>query len=1062
MKRFLMFLVIAIAVVSLGLTIYYFSTDNEVIYIKSSYLVVNVGDPIQTDGEDGLLDFKNRSEHTKLNYSVEQDSEVLVYNEEGYYLAMTGGNSKIVITTNNFSYSRLTIDVLVCDGSEDYPYIVKTEEDLKNLKLTDEEGKPVNYKLGNDIELTEDWNPLGSYGGVFDGNFFTISNMKITKDTAITDAGLFSVLESTGVIKNLFLTNVNIDVYAEYVGAFAGTNYGIIQTSEATGIIKNNSSGETAYTGGIVGRNIYLNSQPKIDRCGFDGTIETNGTQQIAGGVAGLNQAGIVSETYYRGLVRNGESVFGGIVGYNKGVQSNTANIYDSYFFLKEEEPAKTIYTRMAGITYQNENATNNNMVTGCYFGGSLEENQINKNATGDDYTSQANGYLEELEFTNEEKFITTIASKGNNRIWNFDVVWGIPNDSEYPILNVFSSVGSTYIIDVSDIITGTDITTAQQLYDVLSGKVTEKTYKIAADIDLNPDVTGWAWGDESHPIPTLTFDRQIINGTVEETVNGEKITRPARIENLTLVNTKDGANVGLVQTIGPNAVFSGLVISNVTIKNSDTNPNYKADNVGVIAGTSLGASLYNITIEVVNISLTGETFGGLVGYATRYEGHGFKDITIKHVNMLNSYFVYAGGFVGKSFTNITATKEVYNYALDVDLVANFAGGIVGANGGVINYTTASDITFNRVKDEVTNLNLYSGRYHIFIGGIAGMNEASTETERYKGVLSDVYANIEIKASTSKDYEMYVGGVTGYNSNAISRAYTKASTIEVYGSQNVTAGGIAGYNSGIVSNSVVDKDSQISTSIVASLGAEETKDQYMLRTDNCSVVGGIVGYDARTSNSTASIFQCASYMNTIKGYYVGGLAGISLGKIEKSFCGESTVSNGNVEITGYMAGGLVGVVGGGFVKDCYVFATIKTANFSGSYKNVSSVIKMEVSAAGGLTVLVLGKDTVVEGCYAVTTITGNGARYATSANMDGYTCGTVKNCAYQNTTPYPISGGTRIEANKFTGSDSYSAFVKAIGSNNIEIWDLDTNQYHYPTLEGINVRFPSSTLPTFH
>ena len=249
MKRFLMFLVIAIAVVSLGLTIYYFSTDNEVIYIKSSYLVVNVGDPIQAEGEDGLLTFKNRSEHTKLNFGVEQEegSDVLVYKQDGgYYLAMNGGNSKIVITTNNFSYSRLTIDVLVCDGSENYPYIIKTEEDLKNLKLTDDQGKALHYKLGNDIELTEEWSPLGSYGGIFDGNFFTISNMNITEDTAITDAGLFSVLESTGVIKNLFLTNVNVDVNAEYVGAFVGTNYGLVQTSEATGIIKNNSSGKTA------------------------------------------------------------------------------------------------------------------------------------------------------------------------------------------------------------------------------------------------------------------------------------------------------------------------------------------------------------------------------------------------------------------------------------------------------------------------------------------------------------------------------------------------------------------------------------------------------------------------------------------------------------------------------------------------------------------------------------------------------------------------------------------------------------------------------------------------
>jgi hypothetical protein len=59
-----MFLVIAIAVVSLGLTIYYFSADNEVIYIKSSYIVIQKGGYIDNDD---LLDFKNKSEE-ELTY----------------------------------------------------------------------------------------------------------------------------------------------------------------------------------------------------------------------------------------------------------------------------------------------------------------------------------------------------------------------------------------------------------------------------------------------------------------------------------------------------------------------------------------------------------------------------------------------------------------------------------------------------------------------------------------------------------------------------------------------------------------------------------------------------------------------------------------------------------------------------------------------------------------------------------------------------------------------------------------------------------------------------------
>ena len=101
MKRFLMFLVIAIAAVSLGLTIYYFSADNEVIYIKSSYIVLQKGENLQTiEGKNDLIDFKNRSEYTTLNYSLEQDEEVLSYNEEGFFLAVNGGESRIVVKSH--------------------------------------------------------------------------------------------------------------------------------------------------------------------------------------------------------------------------------------------------------------------------------------------------------------------------------------------------------------------------------------------------------------------------------------------------------------------------------------------------------------------------------------------------------------------------------------------------------------------------------------------------------------------------------------------------------------------------------------------------------------------------------------------------------------------------------------------------------------------------------------------------------------------------------------------------------------------------------------------------
>ena len=1087
MKRFLMFLVIAIAVVSLGLTIYYFSADNEVIYIKSSYLVVNTGDTIQTEGENGLLDFKNKSEYTTLSYGIEQSETVLSYNEEGYYKAENGGESKIVITTNNRSYSRLVIDVLVCDGSENFPYIVKTEEDLKKIGKEDPnendtlEANEYSYKLGNDIELTQPWTPIGTFAGTFDGNHFTISNMQITEDSIngnsaaqavvlasgsdTTRAAFISILEETGVVKNLFLSNVNINVAANYMGSFVGTNYGLIQTSEADGTLINTYSGSTTYTGGIAGQNLYDGKKAKIDRCGFAGTIESKGTQQVVGGVIGQNTSGMISESYFRGIVKNNESFFGGVVGYNKGTSDATADVYDCYCYLTEND-AKTIKTKIGGVVYNNENASQENMVTGCYYGGATgtdlsDVNEVNK---GDNFVSKANGFLSTANFKKQTSFLTTKANDGNNRTWNFNTVWELPSSSAYPILNVFSSVGSSYIIDVSGIETDDEITTAQELYDFMSGKssMAKDTYKITKDIDLNPKNSGgFYWGDASHPIPE-SFKKELINGTTIDN-NGtpsdtsDDFERPCKILNLVIKNTTDGDNVGMVKTLAEGAVISGVVIDNVTIEGEDGNY------VGVLGGISDGANIYNVTVQNVTVNINGTAFGTIVGRAEDVDGYGIKNVTVKFVDSTSKHFVYAGGVVGINLSTVTATNkaEDYNYIYDVDVLANFVGGVAGANGGDISYTTAYDIQFNKLRGAAANNTVYNGDYNVFIGGIAGTNEYTELSKTSKGTIVDIYTNLDVTAETGPNYAIYIGGVVGFNSNYVVRAYVTKTTIDVEGSQTVVAGGIAGYNTGRIANSVVDEDCSITTSIVASLGADKTSDKYVLNTANCSVVGGLVGYDALTSNSTYSIYECLTYMNTIKGYYAGGISGISFGKVERSYCGKTTHIP---KINGFLAGGISAVVAGGFVKNCYTICSIATTSYSGKYSSVLSVVTMDVSAAGGLAVLVLNENTVVEGCYAVATFSGNGVSYGSSADLTGYVCGKINKCAYQNAGSIKTSYGTQISQSNMKGADKYHQFTSAVCKNNNDflIWDLTDDVRHYPTLVGVSVEDMYENIPVFH
>ena len=77
-------------------------------------------------------------------------------------------------------------------------------------------------KLGADIDLNnESWTPMNNNSGVFDGNNFTVSNLKVDLTTTNTDAsaGLFST--GRGTVKNLTIDGA--DVKGNYkVGAVAG------------------------------------------------------------------------------------------------------------------------------------------------------------------------------------------------------------------------------------------------------------------------------------------------------------------------------------------------------------------------------------------------------------------------------------------------------------------------------------------------------------------------------------------------------------------------------------------------------------------------------------------------------------------------------------------------------------------------------------------------------------------------------------------------------------------------------------------------------------------------
>ena len=242
------------------------------------------------------------------------------------------------------------------NGSEANPYLISTADDLSK-RAWDSDG---HFKLIADIDLTNtavedtEWfqyGPNTGFSGTFDGNGHTIKGLRITADhvsnqthsnydsdgngsgsTYVAGYGLFPIISKTGVVKNLILEDVKVDIevsradvsgFTRYhaAGAIAGINGGTIENCVVTGSVKiygdGSTSGVNRVAGGVVGWNMkhvkqeYIKGDPsvgnllglgKIINCINHASVEANGRSKgtydilSAGGIAGKSEMAATSE----------------------------------------------------------------------------------------------------------------------------------------------------------------------------------------------------------------------------------------------------------------------------------------------------------------------------------------------------------------------------------------------------------------------------------------------------------------------------------------------------------------------------------------------------------------------------------------------------------------------------------------------------------------------------------------------------------------------------------------------------------------------------------------------
>ena len=209
------------------------------------------------------------------------------------------------------------------------------------------------------------------FSGTFDGNGFTIRNLKIKRNE--DHQGLFKRI--SGKLVNISFVNVDVSGY-QYIGALVGDNHGIIENCTSNGKVYGNSN-----IGGLVGIN---RSDLKSSRS----ECNVSGSYNI-GGLVGGNQGSIENCNFIGKAIgeENGYSV-GGIVGYNSNTVDNSHSSGDIFSGGSNTGGIAGTSTDTITESISNGKITGDNNNTGGIVGyndGEIRNSNFDGNVSGDD-----------------------------------------------------------------------------------------------------------------------------------------------------------------------------------------------------------------------------------------------------------------------------------------------------------------------------------------------------------------------------------------------------------------------------------------------------------------------------------------------------------------------------------------------------------------------------------------------------------------------------------------------------------------------------------------------------
>jgi hypothetical protein len=293
-------------------------------YAVADWSVGALSNPITGKGTDSSLKF----------------GSWVMYSSNKYYTGELASGT-IASSTFKISYPILTVTGFQGTGTQADPYQIKTLEDLvllANKVNSDTErnyGGPYSFhtrtflgkyfQVQNDIDASDyRFEPIGDnwnqrFAGTFDGNSHKISHLQVSTGTT-GYAGLFGIVDTVSVIKNLTVDSASITSASYYAAPVAGWSLGTVDNCVASGTVTNTG----VCAAGIVG---YAHN---VTNCSFTGTI--NGLGGLTGGIAG-EATGAVENCHAQATIKVSAPLAtysgGGVVG---TLYKEKASCKNSYF----------------------------------------------------------------------------------------------------------------------------------------------------------------------------------------------------------------------------------------------------------------------------------------------------------------------------------------------------------------------------------------------------------------------------------------------------------------------------------------------------------------------------------------------------------------------------------------------------------------------------------------------------------------------------------------------------------------------------------------------------------